>query len=231
MIDLYSAAPRQVFALALIPLLLEAGAPVAAASFAVPDFRGDPHTTYFGWDFFEQTPDKEFPLNFYLLDSTPDLGTNPGGALAKQNNDTPFTDWGNISNSNNLYSGPWGPFDLSVFVPTAGTSASPEATTVIFQLRENGGTPLNPFLLDGQPADESAVSDIGGRRVHYNLWNLTDSNGLHEITITSLGAHGAIDALIVDTQVTPIPLPAAAWLFTSALIGTAVMRRKVSRAA
>jgi hypothetical protein len=81
-------------------------APRAEAGFVTPDFRGAPDTTFFGWDFFEQTPDKAFPLNFYLLDETPDIGSNPGGALVKQNNDTPFTHWGNISATNNLYSGP-----------------------------------------------------------------------------------------------------------------------------
>jgi hypothetical protein len=117
-------------------------------------------------------------------------------------------------------------------VPTTADGTPAQKTRVVFQLRENGGTALNPFLLDGRPADISSVAEIGGRLHHYTEWHLLPGQAVHELTITSAGAHGAIDAFVIDTQVTPVPLPGAAVLLSSALLGGTVnLRRRVLPAA
>jgi hypothetical protein len=158
-------------------------------------------------------------MGSYLLDdSSPDLGDNPGSANIRQNNSL----WGNVTGTNNLYSGffPGAAFDIAVRVVPDGAIGAAGWTTVVFQLRENAGTPLSPFTLDGLPPVEfrSGPTGPGGRIEHWYEWHLPGSRPFYSVSVLSPGPHAAIDALIVDTIFTPgdtpidvvVPEPAAA---------------------
>lgn len=168
------------------------------AALIAPSFRGTGNTTFFGWDDFERNDPPTGPMGSYLLDdSSPDLGVDPGGANARQNNSV----WGNITSTGNLYSGffPGAVFDLTVSVPTAGSVGPSGWTTVVFQVLENGGTPLLPLTLNGLPPVESATFDVNGRVQHAYEWHVAGNQSAYQIHIASLGPHAAIDAIVVDT--------------------------------
>jgi hypothetical protein len=199
-------------------LVISSTAEAAAITHA---FRGASQTTFFGWDVFERVDPPTGPMGSYLLnDSSPDIGINPGGANVRQNNSL----WGNISGTGNLYSGffPGAVFDLTVTAPTSGIVGPSGWTTVVFQLLENGGTPLLPFTLNGLPPVESASFDVSGRVQHAYEWHVAGNESVYQIHIASLGPHAAIDTIVFDTVYTSgsapidvaVPEPAT-WLIAA----------------
>lgn len=82
------------------------------------------------------------------------------------------------------------------------------------------------------PGDEFALIFDGGGFFNASLNNLFLSSGTHTFTldVTTLAAtfiDGAATATF--STVSPVPVPAAAWLFGSALLGFFGMRRKATK--
>ena len=127
-----------------------------------------------------------------------------------------------------------GSVSLSNYAFGAGTE------TVNLVVRNKGNTESgisNPSLvgagsLTGQlfPTllGSSAVA-FGDDLVTTYSWDLNQTLGGHALFNVSFdvgGAHKSIDAIAVVTNASTVPVPAAAWLFGSALLGLAGLRKK-----
>jgi hypothetical protein len=181
--------------------------------------RGDANSVYAEWDFFNA-----------LSDDSADVGTAnlAAGSVTLAS--------GMVLGGGNQYSffstGNW-------TVSITGNSTGPvvgDSAVAYLQIRTTG-TELDTssVTLAGQSANsitllESIVSEFGGSPSYDNLylfsWNTT---GLPtwNFAFNSVGAHTSLDKLAVDIQTTAVPVPAAAWLMGSGLVGlTAVARRR-----
>lgn len=140
-----------------------------------------------------------------------------------------------VTDVTRLYdSGNSGSVTLSNYAFGAGT----ETVNLIVRNRNNNTSGIsNPTLagagsLTGQLFPTllgSAVEVLGSDSVTTFSWDLNQTLGGHalfNVSFDVLGAHNSIDAIGVVTNASTVPVPAAAWLFGSALLGLAGLRKK-----
>lgn len=204
--------------------------------------RGSAGSLYAGWDVFT---DDGNPAA--ILDTTPDVqanvliggGTGSGGAFTAfgpglasvAEAGTPGT---MILGSGNIYN-----FAAATAytVSLDGHAAAGQAHRVALQVRtvgmelDYGSVMLNGVAGTRVELHSEAAGGGPGAVLIDNLflWNLGDGLASYDISFAAPGPHVSLDALTVD--VAPVPLPAAAWLFGSALAGLVVARRKAGQRA
>jgi len=127
-----------------------------------------------------------------------------------------------------LYSSSTGDFSFDVY----GLAASAGFNSIQLQIKNrgttsgDGGTPL----FDGNaPASEVlSVVDGGANSVSTYVWDFSPGSwaphSTKSITFSSFAPHKSYDAFAITAN--PVPVPAAAWLFGSALLGLAGLRKK-----
>ncbi len=226
--------------------------------------RGDANTTFYGWDIFEPNGPAVSPapfvpggqpqgfIGFQLNDSTPDLGTDPGGVSFSQNlNGGNFEINGGsidgyVRQSTNLYSGfaPGDIFDATAIIKSSGVIGT-GFTTVLVQMEANGVDNFSilpsEITLDGSEADAFALGinengiaqlwmewNLTGNSETYNLDFLgsTDSGNLGVITIDTAWTSGPQSSIDNANVTAIVPEPAAASFLLLASLAFVSLRRR-----
>ncbi len=127
-----------------------------------------------------------------------------------------------------LYSSATGDFSFDIY----GMSASVGFTSIQLQIKNtgttsgDGGTPL--FDGNAPGSEVLSVVDGGANSVSTYVWDFSPGSwaphSTKSITFSSFAPHKSYDAFAITAN--PVPVPAAAWLFGSALLGLAGLRRK-----
>lgn len=194
--------------------------------------RGDAGTVYVHW---EEYGDTDGMTN----DFTPDAGFS-GAALGHHltNNPGGFITGGGLGG--NIYSFSDTP-DFTTYTQPAGpiTPGVGGAVTVALQIA-NLGTDLDLSSVElmvggvGVAADSvttlfsgSAGGPFGGAVFErLFLWTLASDIGFYQFDYNALGSSLSLDALSIDIGPAAVPIPAAVWLFASALLGLVSIRRR-----
>lgn len=182
--------------------------------------RGDASTSYVHWAHIDS-----------LSDESPDagnLGTSFAGLYA--NNGGAFLTGGGAGG--NVYSFSDTP-DFSVEFET--DYAAPSTVTVALQLKILG-TDLDSsqVTLGGMAWDStetlfsgSAGGPFGGASKEYLfVWENVSGDTDYYLDFTATGSSMSLDEVSVDIAPSAVPLPAAAWMFLTALSGLSIVRRK-----
>ena len=126
-----------------------------------------------------------------------------------------------------LYSSSAGEFSFDVY----GMAASAGFNSIQLQIKNrgttsgDGGTPL--FNGSSPGSELLSVVDDGANSVSTYVWDVAPGSwaphSVKSITFSSLAPHKSYDAFAITAN--PVPVPAAAWLFGSALLGLAGLRK------
>lgn len=190
-----------------------------------PATRGNPHTTYFGWEQFNEVPNRPSPNT--IDDAKPDIGTTTlSGARFRTLgvNDSmnvlqpPVR---RISSSGNFYSGssPNGSsLSEQITVPSNGVVGAEGSTTIYLQISSFASQPdignptslPNFFLaLGGNAPTEVTRTMINSNANGYVFakWEVPGNAATYTIDITGSGASGGVsfsmDRVVVDTVWSP----------------------------
>lgn len=207
-------------------LLLSNAAMAAPVAFQDPSSaswggwsRGDANTSYIHWAHIDS-----------LEDESPDvgnLGTTFAGLYA--NNSGAFLTGGGAGG--NVYSFSDTP-DFSIEFSTDYTTTKP-AVTVALQLKVLGiDLDSSSVTLGGAAWDSTQTlfsGDAGGAfggasKEYLFVWDNVTANTDYSIDFLAMGSSMSLDEASID--VSAVPLPAAAWMFLTALTGLSVARRK-----
>ncbi len=168
---------------------------------AVPAGRGGANSTYFGWDTFTGTAgDAGFPNTTGAInDPSPEIGTNPGGALIVTTNAQDH-----ISGSGNYYSFT-GTVGERITAPAAGIVGQGFTSIIVQFLSAPGFGAINPVVDFGTINGVSPVVAQGlngaGLGHLWAKWDVPGNQASYQIDFTSAGpdSHVSIDKLVVDT--------------------------------
>ena len=212
------------FSSALALLAVTQFASAAEFSFIDPTewSRGETGSLYFAWDAFDITSGSS-------VASAPDAGTvNLDTVTLDDLNDAGFATGG----------GNWYGFngDMDFTMTVTGDSNGPVSSgadlTAYLQLSVLGEY-QNSFLLNGVAGNvsvlDTSVNSFGSANYHLLIDWTVAANDSFVFNFGTSGAHVSLDALAVDIGASPVPVPAAAWLFGSALLGLTSLRKKASR--
>jgi len=226
---------KQSISLLLLATLFAANTASANTSFQDPSTaswggwtQGDANTSFVHWDHIGG------PNVLDLVDDTPD-GGNIGSSFAQlaPNNAGAFVTGSGAGG--NIYSFSDTP-DFTVDVST-DYAAPASSVNVALQLKILGtDLDANTVKLDGLAWDSTetlfsgeAGGPFGGAELEYLfVWNNVTADVDYRFDFLAQGSSMSLDELSVDIGVSAVPLPAAAWMFLTALSGEAVSRRKVS---
>lgn len=200
--------------------------------------RGDANTVYAEWNAFSSE------YSGLMLDLTPDVGSSGGSIYALKENAGSF-----ITSTNNIYSFlNVTDYNLSVAPESGSTITGP--VTVALQLNvlgknldigsvrmllDDGSGGSNPLAFDSSEllrleTVESTSDENGGSEWEYLfLWFLDGEQSSYELAFNASGTSMSLDALSIDigpSAIAAVPLPAAIWLFGSALFGFLGFTRK-----
>ncbi|MEM7252597.1 MAG: VPLPA-CTERM sorting domain-containing protein [Pseudomonadota bacterium] len=215
--------------------LCVAGAHAASNSFQDPATaawggwtRGDAGTVYTHWEEFDScTPSG--PFCEADPDSVPDAG-NLGATTAIVIPNNPGAIVTGNGTGGNIYSfGDTPDFDIVIQPSTTPTQPVRVALQVAVL-----GTDVDDssVLLNGQAFDQKIVLEsfmggppFGGVDNEYlYLWLAAPAAAAYSFDLIAQSSSLSLDALSVDLA--PVPLPAAAWLFGSAILGVLAIRRR-----
>lgn len=200
--------------------LLAASQLASAANFSLnqPSWtRGDSGSLYLEWDSFDIT-------NGAGVATAPDIGSNNLTSVTLDDNN----DAGLLAGSGNWY-GFSGAMDFTLTV--AGDANGPATTgPVDVQLQLSLSGDATPFLLNGVEGTSQLLAtqtnNFGGQDNHLLVtWTVADASNF-VFNFGTNAAHASLDALALDIKTSEVPVPAAAWLFGSALLGLGGVKRK-----
>ena len=190
--------------------------------------HGDANTSFVHWDHIGG------PDVLDLVDDTPDAG-NFGTSFAQlaPNNAGAFVTGSGAGG--NIYSFSDTP-DFTVDIDTS-YAAPASLVNVALQLKILG-TDLDAgtVTLDGMAWDVTetlfsgqAGGPFGGAELEYLfVWNNVTADTAYQFDFLAQGSSMSLDEVSVDIGVSAVPVPAAVWMFMTALSGLAVSRRKVN---
>lgn len=201
--------------------LLAAGQLASAAEFSFIDptswTRGDAGSLYLEWDAFDAP-------NGFAVATSPDIGSSNISSVVLDD----LNNAGTVASSGNWY-GFGGPMDFSLQV--TGDSNGPTTGTVDAYLQLSVlGAYNNDFLLNGQTGNvtvlDTSVNGYGATNYHLLVdWTLAGANSF-DLSFATAAAHVSLDSLSLDIGAAAVPVPAAAWLFATALLSLTGIRRK-----
>lgn len=214
--------------LSLAALLLSSQVFAASTSFEDPATaswggwnRGDVGTTYAHWEVFDNT---SLPL-----DNTPDAGLS--GAVVNNhvtNHTTAFIVGDNIYSFS----------EVADFTNTIQKDAfTPGPVTVALQLATRGNLlDLSSIVLGIGGVEtlydsatllfEDSLGSQGDINEYLFLWTLASDIVFYQFDFNSVSSSLSLDAISVDIGPAAVPVPAAVWLFGSALLGLVGVRRR-----
>jgi len=206
-------------------LLLITAAPLASADFvglqAPPWARASAATAYADFDSF---------AGFVLGTGTVVPTAQVGASSAALGQSTVITPPGGLfAGGDRLYV-----FDKAAQW-TLDTAVGFDVTHAILQIKESQGSGLAAYTLtlNGLAPTAFSVFDDGGApadAISRYYWDLTGlAIVVDQLTFLLSGpanSHTSFDAFSLDLAAAPVPVPAAAWLFGSALVGLAARRRR-----
>jgi hypothetical protein len=193
--------------------------------------RGDAGTLYAEWDTFS---DASYGTGGDRS-AAPTLGqSGTTDAYLSWNAGTFVSDSGNLYNFSTAESfqanlaGAAGGTPLRVALQTEGwgTAIDPASVTL------NGVAPTFSATTYTDPAFNSSFGTVELiQRLYY--WDLASAPASYQLAFGTAGPHLALAQVAVDIgpAAAPVPLPAAAWLFGSALSGLALIGRRKDRPA
>ncbi|TWT47523.1 hypothetical protein Pla111_11380 [Botrimarina hoheduenensis] len=207
----------------------------SATDLFVPTFRGNAHTTWVGWDTF----DDGGTLSEVINDTTPDLGTDPGSFVTTSGED-------HLSGSGNYYSGGTPVAETVTFATHAGVDGF---TTVIVQAMTLFGgwgdvvqfgtiDGVAPILVLQSDNQRTSFGTTGGSLfVKYEIAGPITTPEF-AITTSGFGSPTSFDQLVIDTLWSPTgyatdtavatPEPASTIAALIAIVGFAVRPRRWS---
>lgn len=190
--------------------------------------RGDANTSFAHWDHIGG------PGTLDVIDSTPDGGnTGTSSTILAANNAGAFVTGSGAGG--NIYSFSDTP-DFTVAMNTDYAAPS-SAVSVALQIKILGtDLDLSSITLDGANWDTtqtlfsgSASGPFGGADKEYLfIWNDVAADIAYSLNFLATGSSMSLDEVSVDIGVSQVPVPAAVWMFLTALSGLAVTRRKAS---
>lgn len=199
--------------------------------------RNTGNTVYAHWDSFSLDgpsviPSPPAPVANPDGDLTPDVN-NYGTQLAATVPLNPAT-FGTSTDNWYTAAGP-GAFVSYVFADNLINPPGFGPVTAALQIKTQG-TPLDTssvILQDGAttniwtPDSSTLLSNSGGVQEWLFLWDLSADISTYFFSYTATGAHMSLDQVAIDIGPSPVPVPAAIWLFVSGLLGmVGVARRK-----
>jgi hypothetical protein len=207
-----------------------------------PSTRGAANTTYFGWDAFGN--DGDGVPGGVVNDTTPDIGTDPGGVQFITTNGQDHTPFAPPTGAGNLYTFTGTPAE-QVTVTTSGILGSGFTTIIAQAITASFGNPtyfsgiptftaingVNPTIINGLNAngfEQLLVRwDIPGNQSNYTF----DFSGPYQ--------HYSNDKFVVDTywdangfqpDIFGVPEPGRASLLAASLLSMLMRRRRAARA-
>lgn len=188
--------------------------------------RGDAETSWLHWSHIDA-----------LIDSTPDTGnTGASSAILAANNSGAFLTGGGAGGD--VYSFSDTP-DFTVAINTDYTAPS-SFVSVALQLKIVGtDLDASSVKLGGAAWDSTqtlfsgtAGGPFGGDEKEYLfIWDNVSASSAYALDFLAAGSSMSLDEVSVDIGVSAVPVPAAVWMFMTALSGLAVTsRRKASLA-
>jgi hypothetical protein len=213
--------------------LLVSNAAVANVAFQNPNTaswggwtRGDANTSFVHWDKIGG------PGTLDLVDTTPDAGNiGTTTAVLAPNNAGAFVTGGGAGG--NIYSFSDTPDFSVVLQPDYATPTAP--VTVALQLKVLGtDLDLSSVKLDGATWDSTqtifsgtAGGPFGGLDKEYLfVWDNVAASIAYSLNFLATGSSMSLDEVSVDIGVSAVPVPAAVWMFMTALSGLAVTSRR-----
>ncbi len=209
----------------LLSITLFTASQVSMAAFVTPSewTRGDTGTLYAEWDIFDGYP----------LSTTPDIGSsNITSTTLTETTGTAF-----LTGGGNIYGFSAATFfTLDVDSNASGTQGNTGNQSINLQLRVLGtDIDTSSITLGGTAGSVSLLEEIplggfGGTQRDYLIsWNSTQVDNF-AFAFNAASSHMSLDRLALDigpsAAVSAVPVPAAAWLFGSALLGLAGVGRK-----
>ena len=159
-------------------------------------------------------------------------GSSGGGLLvtSSSNNDMAILTSG-TPNDGRLYSSAIGSFDFSAYTFSAGP-----ANSLKLVVKNKGGGQGGPSTddgngsatLDGVASTGRYVVTEGANSITTYFWDnlFLSSLSLVNIDYDSAAPHKSFDAFAIVTNPSSVPVPAAAWLFGSAVLSLGLVRKK-----
>lgn len=217
-----------------------------AATFAIseatgiiaPSTRGSANTTYFGWDAFGN--DGDGVPGGVVDDTTPDIGTNPGGVRLQTTNGEDHTPFSPPTGAGNLYTFT-GSVAENVTVTTSGVVGAGFTTIIAQAISAAQG---NPTFFSGIPTftaingvNPTIINGLNANGIEQLLvrWDLPGNQTNYSFDFTGAIQHYSNDKFVVDTHWSPTgyqedtfaatPEPGRAVLIITGL-ATVVMRRR-----
>ena len=188
--------------------------------------RGDAGTMYAEWDTFETYMAGPF-FDPTMPDSTPDVGSfNTTSSVLTVTSGSPIP-----TGSGNIYS----PTTVLGFSLLMEGSEPTGATQVALQLTSNGNEfDYGSIVLNGVAATQPRIElsrgpDPGGLGEVVEsllIWDLLSNAGSYLFTFNGAATSVSLANVAVDIGASAVPIPAAAWLFFSGLMGITVFGRK-----
>jgi len=234
---------------ALCTTVLGLAATTAQAAFQDPSnapwgewSRSDPGVAYAGWNFFaDETP---IEVDAVIVDSSPDVagntliggGSGSGSAATSlgfaSTKSTETTGGAFITGGGNIYSPSVATaFDLDLALASAATAPLRVAlqTRTLGSELDYAGMRLNGLAADSTTELERiALGGFGGSQVDtLFVWTLQAGVSALEFAFAAVESSVSFDALTVD--VAPVPIPAAVWMFASALVPAVRFARRGKR--
>lgn len=224
-------------------LFLAAGQPAHAlqaawdASFAPSGWTrsSTPGSLYAEWNIFNDN----IPSSTTIEDTTPEVANFGGGSyrVAETTGAAFLTSGGNIYSPvaptafqftvGNMGGGPSDVRDVYLRIASVGDfDATAQGSFTNFQLNGVNGT---YSLLHNEPI----VGGFGGNEVEALVaWLGMSNTSSFQLTWNAVGSSVSLDQLSLDVgPVAPVPVPAAAYLMASGLVGIVTMARRRKRAA
>ncbi len=176
---------------------------VIAASNGIiaPSTRGQANTTYFGWELFGSEGAGGPNI---VDDTTPDIGTNPGGVRIVTTNAQDHTPFAAPGAAANIYTFN-GTLSEDLTMTTAGTNGSGFTTLIIQGISAPQG---NPTYFSGQPTfgdiagvTPTYISGLNAAGIEQFLVRYDLPGNLTNYTTSMIGSalHFSLDKLVVDT--------------------------------
>lgn len=188
--------------------------------------RGDANTSFVHWAQIDA-----------LVDHSPDAGDlGTSYAVLAANNSGAFITGGGAGG--NVYSFSDTP-DFTTAIQTS-YSAPTDLVTVALQLKILGTDLDTSSITLGNVAWDSsqtlfsgaAGGPFGGLEKEYLfIWNNVTADTVYELDFLATGSSMSLDEVSIDVGVSAVPIPAAVWMFMTALSGLAVTSRRKARIA
>jgi hypothetical protein len=219
-------------ALSLCAAMMLSGQAYAATSFEDPASaswggwtRGDSGTAHVHWDAISwDAPGYDGSPDIANVNSLASglVANNSGALITGSSNVYSFSDTPDFSTYFQPVSAPVGPVTAALQLFVTGTPLDISSVTMNL-----GGiaTAFDSMTTLFSGIVSSSFGDVEGSELLF-LWTLPSAESFYQFDFNALGAHMSLAEVSLDVGPAAVPVPAAVWLFASALIGLIGVRRR-----